>query len=92
VAADLENGTGMQLPSACPGTDARGQGCKGTNFGAVEGEVVHGDYQELRLVERTQCLALGAVPVSITTVMLDDLADSCQAGGAPPPPSRARCG
>ena len=38
-------------------------------------------YQEVRLQEKMQCLAMGTLPCAITVVLLDELADTCQPGG-----------
>lgn len=42
---------------------------------------MHGDYQEIRLQESVQCLAMGSMPRSIGVILQDDLVDTCRAGG-----------
>ena len=37
---------------------------------------------QIRVQEQAQCLALGALPRSITVLLVDDLADCCRPGGA----------
>mgnify|MGYP001811092546 FL=1 len=38
--------------------------------------------QEVRVQERLQCLDAGSVPSAISVLLLDEMADTCQAGGA----------
>lgn len=38
-------------------------------------------YQEVRVQEKMQCLAMGALPCSITVLLQDELADACRPGG-----------
>ncbi len=37
--------------------------------------------QEIKVQERMQCLAVGSVPSSISVLLQDEMADSCQPGG-----------
>jgi len=37
--------------------------------------------QEVRVQERLQCLDAGSVPSAISVMLLDEMADTCQAGG-----------
>jgi hypothetical protein len=39
-------------------------------------------FQEVRIQERLQCLDAGSVPSAISVMLLDEMADTCQAGGA----------
>lgn len=38
-------------------------------------------YQELRVAERTQCLAMGSMPASLTVVLQDEMVDTLRPGG-----------
>ncbi len=38
-------------------------------------------YQEVRLQERSRCLAMGSTPASITAVIQDELVDTMRPGG-----------
>lgn len=39
--------------------------------------------QEVKIQEAAQVVGLGAVPGCITVILTDEMADSCQPGGAP---------
>ena len=38
-------------------------------------------HQEVRLQEKTQCLAMGSVPAAITAVLQDEMSDTLRPGG-----------
>ncbi|KAK9824018.1 hypothetical protein WJX72_006994 [[Myrmecia] bisecta] len=78
TSVDLELGPTMQLPTACPSPGPKI--CKGVTFQHIEEVQLHTDYQEIRVQEKSQCVALGAMPRSITVILQDELADCCQAG------------
>lgn len=73
---------GFEPPMQCPSPGPRP--CTGTNFRRVDGPgaSVYTNHQELRLQEQLQCLEPGSVPASMAVVLTDELADSCQPGGA----------
>jgi DNA replicative helicase MCM subunit Mcm2 (Cdc46/Mcm family) len=38
-------------------------------------------HQEVRIQEKTQCLAMGSVPAAITVVLQDEMSDTMKPGG-----------
>ena len=44
----------------------------------------HIDFQEIRLQEKSQSLAMGVAPQAVDVIVQDELVDICQAGGLPP--------
>ena len=79
VAADLEQGATVQLPSACPSN--RDRCCTGTNFRHCEEVSLYTNYQEIQIQEGRQCLTVGSTPRTLTVVLQDEFADACQVGG-----------
>lgn len=80
--SDGNSGSCYDLPLECPSPGSRP--CLGTNFRPVEdgpGSACYTNHQELRVQQQLQCLEPGSVPASITVVLQDELADSCQPGG-----------
>lgn len=80
VAADVESNNSISPPLSCPSA----RGCSGKNLNPVEGPPLLSDWQECRLQEPAGQLALGAMPASLALILTQDLAESCQAGGALP--------
>jgi len=80
VAADLEQGATVQLPSACP--SQRDNPCKGISFRHCEEVSLYTNYQEIQVQEGRQCLTVGSTPRTLTVVLQDELADSCHVGEA----------
>ena len=78
VAADLEQGATVQLPNACP--SIKDNPCKGTSFRHCEEVSLYTNYQEIQVQEGRQCLTVGSTPRTLTVVLQDELADSCQVG------------
>lgn len=70
----------MPLREQCP----RGnKPCSGTNFKVVPDCPLWTSYQEIKVQEKTQCLGVGSMPGYVTAILLDEMADCCQPGGAP---------
>lgn len=69
--ADRERGNLLEKPQGCPK-------CSSRKIAEIAKE--NCDYQELRVQEHVDQLAIGSVPRSVTVVVEDDLADSCKAG------------
>ncbi|KAI8467006.1 MAG: DNA replication licensing factor MCM9-like protein [Monoraphidium minutum] len=87
LTADPDDASRMQLPAECPSPPGPRGACPGTNFLEVQdadgGAGVHRQFtniQEVRVQERLQCLDAGSVPSAISVVLLDEMADTCQAG------------
>lgn len=80
VKVDMEAEATIQLPQACPAKKARP--CKGRSFRHLTEFQRHSDFQEIRIQERSQSLAVGAMPRSIDLIVQDDLVDTCQPGGS----------
>ncbi|KAK9821222.1 hypothetical protein WJX81_002412 [Elliptochloris bilobata] len=76
IEADLEMRAMLPVPQACPNQ----RGCRGTSFLPVDGMQTLTDYQEVRVQERMQCLAMGAMPRSVTVILIGELADRCRPG------------
>ena len=79
VDAEVELGGTLQLPPVCP--SQRERSCKSAVFKHLEEVQLLTNYQELRVQEKMQCLAMGALPKSIVVVVRDDLVDRCCTGG-----------
>lgn len=79
VAADLEQGATVQLPGMCP--SSRDKPCTGTSFKHCEEVSLYTNYQEVQVQEGRQCLTVGSSPRTLTVVLQDELADTCQVGG-----------
>jgi len=55
--------------------------CQGKTFRLVEGDSkLCRDYQEIKIQEQIQQLAMGSIPRSMVVVLEDDLVDICKAG------------
>ncbi len=80
VAADIEQGATVQLPTACPSQKANP--CKGVSFRHCEEVSLYTNYQEIQVQEGRQCLTVGSTPRTLTVVLQDELADSCHVGEA----------
>ena len=80
VKVDMEAEATIQLPQACPAKKARP--CKGRSFRHLTELQRHSDFQEIRVQERSQSLAVGAMPRSMDLIVQDDLVDTCQPGGS----------
>ncbi|XP_032829422.1 DNA helicase MCM9 [Petromyzon marinus] len=80
VRAELETFHGLSAPAACPAAPA----CRSTRFTGVGGEGgqpgVCRDYQEVKIQEQVQKLAMGTIPRSMVVVLEDDLVDTCKSG------------
>jgi DNA helicase MCM9 len=79
VSADLMQGNILIPPTACPSSSS-GNLCKSTTFQLLEEETKACDYQEIKIQEQVQNLAVGSIPRSIVVVLVDDLVDSCKPG------------
>jgi DNA helicase MCM9 len=82
VAVDVEAGATVQPPSSCPNNKIKA--CKGQTFRHMTEEQRHTDFQEIRLQEQTQDLAVGTAPRSMNVIVQDELVDTCQPGGTKP--------
>lgn len=78
VAADLEMGATVQLPTFCPSNKPRP--CIGTNFRHCEEVSLFTNFQEIQVQEGQQCFAVGSSSRALTLVLQDDLADTCHVG------------
>lgn len=74
VEADREQGNVLAKPTSC----GSGNKCTSRKFAEISRE--NADYQELRVQEHVDQLAIGSIPRSVTVVVEDDLADACKAG------------
>ena len=54
--------------------------CKGKVFVDVENSAAMTNYQEIKVQEQIQSLSMGSIPRSIIVILMDELADTCQAG------------
>ena len=79
IEVDIEAGATAQLPAKCPSNKAKP--CKGTTFRHLSEQQQHSDFQELRVQEKGNSLALGAVPGAVDVIVQDELVDICQPGG-----------
>eukprot|EP00798_Chlamydomonas_sp_ICE-L_P025579 gene25579-11230_t len=73
----LENGGAVTLPGGCPRSD---KPCAGSNFRKLVESQSFTSYQELRIQEKSQSLAMGSLPCSLTVVVQDELADAVHPG------------
>lgn len=74
VEADREQGNVLEKPTSCRGESK----CASRKFAEISRE--NADYQELRVQEHVDQLAIGSIPRAVTVVVQDDLADACKAG------------
>lgn len=79
VKCDTENSGECDLPAECPSTSSKP--CTGSKFRQVEDSHMYTNHQEIKIQEKMQCLEVGSVPSSVTVVLQDELADTCQPGG-----------
>lgn len=56
------------------------KGCRGTELREVEGSRECSDYQEIKIQDHVQRLAIGKVPRTVNVLLENDLADVCKAG------------
>jgi DNA helicase MCM9 len=80
ILAKEEEFWAVKKPKSCPGMG--GQLCDGVKFVELnkEDNVVKRDYQECKIQENVNFLAVGRIPRSMTVLLEDDLVDSCRAG------------
>ncbi|XP_014668303.1 PREDICTED: DNA helicase MCM9-like [Priapulus caudatus] len=78
VEADFEQFLTTSRPGRCSNPDL----CNSVKFTPQSGPgcTQCRDYQELKLQEQVQKLAMGSIPRSMAVVLLDDLVDSCKPG------------
>lgn len=79
VQADLDQFYTFVQPAACPNPD----GCNSYKFSCLSGgtePAVCRDYQEIKIQEQVQRLAIGSIPRSVVVVLEDDLVDICKSG------------
>ena len=79
VVSDPEQDNIIVQPAVCPGFDFSGK-CKSTNLIEIEGSSVCVDYQEIKIQDQMERMALGCSPRSMILVMEADLVDSNNAG------------
>jgi DNA replicative helicase MCM subunit Mcm2 (Cdc46/Mcm family) len=82
VEITIEHDNTVLLPRTCPNMAPLpgGKRCGGTAFKAVEGAALQTDYQEIKVQEPVQSLAVGSIPRAVVVVLEDDLADGVKAG------------
>jgi DNA helicase MCM9 len=71
VAADIEQGATVQLPTACPSQKITP--CKGISFRRCEEISLYTNYQEIQVREGRQCITVGLTPRTLTVVLQDEL-------------------
>ncbi|XP_048348123.1 DNA helicase MCM9 isoform X2 [Sphaerodactylus townsendi] len=80
VKADFEQYYTFCRPSTCPSEE----GCNSSKFTSLSGISCAAnscrDYQEIKIQEQVQRLAVGSIPRSMMVVLEDDLVDSCKSG------------
>ncbi|XP_060094620.1 DNA helicase MCM9 [Heteronotia binoei] len=80
VKADFEQYYTFCRPSTCPSEE----GCNSSKFTCLSGTVCAPsscrDYQEIKIQEQVQRLAVGSIPRSMMVILEDDLVDSCKSG------------
>ncbi|NWR57313.1 MCM9 helicase, partial [Bucorvus abyssinicus] len=78
--ADFEQYYAFCRPSAC----LNEEGCNSTKFTCLSGTTSSPtccrDYQEIKIQEQVQRLAVGSIPRCMVVVLEDDLVDSCKSG------------
>ncbi|EDO42446.1 predicted protein [Nematostella vectensis] len=78
--ADFEQFYTIPKPTSCPS----GEGCTSNKFNCLSepgsNPTSCRDYQEIKIQEQVQKLAVGTIPRSMWVVLEDDLVDSCKAG------------
>lgn len=80
VSAEFSEHYTMRGPSSCPSDE----GCDSIKFTCFEDKKGNSsnfkDYQEIKIQEQVQKLAIGTIPRTISVVLEDDLVDSCKPG------------
>uniref|UniRef100_A0A8C4Q7G8 DNA helicase MCM9 n=1 Tax=Eptatretus burgeri TaxID=7764 RepID=A0A8C4Q7G8_EPTBU len=79
VHADPEQYHTLAVPVRCPFPG----GCSSTHFIGPSGDAKPSccrDYQEVKIQEQVQKLAVGTIPRSIVVILEDDLVDRCKSG------------
>lgn len=66
------------LPARCP--SSRDKPCPGTNFRVVDGTAKCTDYQEIKVQDQVQLLAVGCIPRNVLVVLENDIVDTIKAG------------
>ncbi|KAG1675595.1 hypothetical protein FOA52_014183 [Chlamydomonas sp. UWO 241] len=78
LTCSVDMGGAVTLPESCPRTD---KPCTGTKFvPAEDGYKFFTGFQEVKLQERVQCLAMGALPASITVALMHEMAGAARPG------------
>eukprot|EP00118_Oscarella_pearsei_P018417 m.188625 g.188625 ORF g.188625 m.188625 type:complete len:552 (+) comp39391_c1_seq5:284-1939(+) len=72
---DIGQGNSIAKPSQCPDDD-----CRSLKIDSVASATRSRDYQEIKIQEQVQRLAVGNIPRSMWVILLDDLVDKCKAG------------
>ncbi|XP_051020516.1 DNA helicase MCM9 isoform X6 [Acomys russatus] len=80
VTADFEQYYAFCRPSSCPSLE----NCDSSKFTCLSDLSSHParcrDYQEIKIQEQAQRLAVGSIPRSMKVILEDDLVDSCKSG------------
>eukprot|EP01137_Pigoraptor_chileana_P005576 Opistho-2@48837 len=82
VKAEFNQYNTIPKPDRCP--SPANPSCASTKFSEVAGQQATAlscrDYQEIKIQEQAQRLAIGTIPRSMPVVLEDDLVDTCKAG------------
>ncbi|XP_029187907.2 DNA helicase MCM9-like [Acropora millepora] len=80
IQADFEQHYSIPKPSKCPSSKE----CKSNKFTCLSESASEPkscrDYQEIKIQEQVQKLAVGTIPRSMWVILEEDLVDSCKAG------------
>ncbi|KAK2562140.1 DNA helicase MCM9 [Acropora cervicornis] len=80
IQADFEQHYSIPKPSKCPSSNE----CKSNKFTCLSESASEPkscrDYQEIKIQEQVQKLAVGTIPRSMWVILEEDLVDSCKAG------------
>jgi DNA helicase MCM9 len=68
----------MSAPTRCPSSHEGP--CPSTKFRCVEGSTKCTDYQEIKIQDQVQKLAVGSIPRNLLVILENDLADTLKAG------------
>eukprot|EP01043_Picozoa_sp_COSAG02_P020923 COSAG02_NODE_1047_length_14982_cov_4.007929_4_plen_513_part_00 len=66
------------LPTRCP--SSRDKPCPSGNFRVVDGSAKCTDYQEIKVQDQVQLLAVGCIPRNVLVVLENDIVDTIKAG------------
>ncbi|KAJ3091918.1 hypothetical protein HK102_012590 [Quaeritorhiza haematococci] len=84
---DREQYNMIPKPNVCPGRldddNELGEPCPSNKFKEIPtdaGRLIFQDYQEIKLQEHVNKLAVGTIPRSMLVILEDDLVDQCKAG------------